>query len=123
MKLEAIGREELYGHSRIDALVDSVAGDPAYLKFLLAEYPYIMSALEARGQCFDEEWRIDAYSASIGNNLHLDVIDLVEWLKQQSPYDVHALQQWAYGETVGRPAYLTRRLFRKAQNRHAASSS
>lgn len=88
----------------VDSIIDSLGGDPGYIKFLLAERPYIRSALMARGVCFDEEARTLAYPTSIGNSLHNDLIEIERWLTTLSPQDKDLLNGWASGSTA-RPAF------------------
>lgn len=79
----------------IDYVIDSITGDPDYIKFLLVERPYIRSALEAKGFEFDPVARTLAYSSGIGNALHNDVIELEIWLNGLSPQDRNLLLRWA----------------------------
>jgi hypothetical protein len=94
----------------VEHLVESLRGDPLYVKFLLVELPYIRSALEARGVCLDDEYRASAYSTSVGNALHLDILDLSEWLFSLSPQDRKLLVDWAANDAPRRPAFSRARV-------------
>jgi hypothetical protein len=110
--------------SNVDFLLDRLSGDPAYIRFLIAERPYIRAALEARGYNYSAESRTESYPASIGNALHLDLLMLEDWLKTLSPQDRKLLQEWS--ETVmsapafsypkiGRVRHLVREFARATQ--------
>lgn len=82
----------------VESLIDSLKGDPAYVKFLLVERPYIRSALLARGAFLSSEDRVDAFPSSVGNPFHNDIIELEMWLSSLSPQDRSLLISWAAQE-------------------------
>lgn len=84
--------------SGIERLIDGLRGDPAYVKFLLIERPYIRSALMPRSPFLSSEDRVDAYPTTIGNPLHNDIIELEMWLNSLSPQDRSLLLSWASRE-------------------------
>lgn len=92
----------------IDSLVAELDGDPMYVKYLLGELPYIKSALYARGVCLDEEARASQHSATIGNALHLDIIELESWFSGLSPQDQELLIQWILNDSPSRQPYSKR---------------
>lgn len=94
----------------VDSLVETLRGDPLYVKYLLVELPYIRSALLARGVCLDDEYLSSSYSSSIGNSMHLDIIDLTAWLDSLSPQDREALVSWALNEAPRRPSFSHARM-------------
>jgi len=95
----------------VDSLVESLSGDPSYIRFLISERPYIRAALEARSYCYDEEYRIMAYPTSVGSSLHLDLLVLEDWLKTLSPQDRKMLNDWA-DETKNRPSFSSPKMGR-----------
>lgn len=94
----------------IDSLVAQLDGDPLYVRYLLGELPYIKSALYARGVCLDEEARTLQHSASIGNALHLDVIELESWFSGLAPQDQEILTDWVINQSPSRQPYGKRLL-------------
>lgn len=92
----------------IDALVAELDGDPLYVRYLLGEMPYIKSALYARGVCLDEESRATQHSSTIGNALHLDIIELESWFKGLAPQDQELLIQWILNDSPSRQPYSQR---------------
>lgn len=117
----------------VDYLIDRLRGDPLYIKYLLVEYPYVRAALEAHGAAASDEDKVEAYSSSIGNALHNDIIELDQWLSTLDPNDVKALFKWANGRVVvtlpdgtvverespRRPSFSVRRLTREFRDRNA----
>lgn len=89
-----------------ERLLDDLKGDPGYIRFLLVERSRIRSALLAPSMVFGAEAKTLAYSGSIGNALHNDIIELDSWLATLSPQDQELLLSWADNEEV-RPAYGT----------------
>lgn len=92
----------------IDSLVSELDGDPLYVRYLLGELPYIKSALFARGVCLDEEARTEQHSSSIGNALHLDVIELESWFGGLAPQDQELLVDWVVYQSPSRQPYSAR---------------
>lgn len=88
----------------VDSVVDAVGGDPGYIRFLIAERHAIRSALEARSAPLDPDTRTLAYPSSIGNSLHLDLIEVERWLATLPSPDRRLLDDWAHRQTT-RPAY------------------
>ena len=79
----------------LEAVLAEVGDDDAYVKFLIAEGPYIRSALDARGVCFDEEYNSYKYPSSIGSSLHCDLIEVEAYLATLSPHDREVILGWA----------------------------
>lgn len=102
----------------VDSLVNELDGDPLYVRYLLAELPYIRSALYARGVCLDEEARISQHSSSIGNALHLDVIELESWFHGLSPSDQNLLLDWVENKSPISQPY-SRRVLKTQRGRRA----
>lgn len=82
----------------ISNLIERLAGNPDYIKFLLVERPYIRSAMLSRSPLIDSEDRVSSYSVSLGNALHNDLIELDLWLDTLSPQDRALLADWAERE-------------------------
>jgi hypothetical protein len=80
---------------RIDSIVYSLDGDIDYIKFLIAEQPYIRSAMEAISPPSDPEEWTGRYPTTIGNALHCDLIELEAWLETIQPSDRVILSEWA----------------------------
>lgn len=79
----------------MESVLNEVGNDEAYVKFIIAERPYIKSALEARGVCFDEEYNAGSYPSSIGSSLHCDLIEVEAWLATLSPQERETITSWA----------------------------
>jgi hypothetical protein len=92
----------------VDTLVDTLGGDPQYVKFLLVERPYIKAALVRMTAVIDEEARLLAYPSSVGNALHNDIIELETWLACLSKQDREVLEEWA--AHAGRQVYGSARM-------------
>lgn len=88
----------------VDTLVESLGGDPGYVRFLLVERPYIRSAMTRMNAILDAEARSLSYSTVVGNALHNDLIELESWLRTLSPRDRNLLLRWAEGEEI-RPVF------------------
>jgi hypothetical protein len=80
---------------RIESIVFSLDGDIDYIKFLIAEQPYIRSAMLANSPPSDPEEWTGRYPTTIGNALHCDLIELEAWLETLSPIDRQILTEWA----------------------------
>jgi hypothetical protein len=80
---------------RIDSIVYSLDGDIDYLKFLIAEQPYIRSAMLATSPPTDPEEWTGRYPTTIGNALHCDLIELEAWMETLAPNDRYILTEWA----------------------------
>jgi hypothetical protein len=80
---------------RIESIVFSLDGDIDYIKFLIAEQPYIRSAMLATSPPSDPEEWTGRYPNTIGNALHCDLIELEAWLETLSPIDRQILTEWA----------------------------
>lgn len=80
---------------RIDSIVYSLSGDIDYIKFLIAEQPYIRSAMEAISPPSDPEEWTGRYPTTIGNALHCDLIELEAWLETIQTSDRIILTEWA----------------------------
>ncbi len=80
---------------RIESIVFSLDGDIDYIKFLIAEQPYIRSAMLATSPPSDPEEWTGRYPTTIGNALHCDLIELEAWLETLSPIDREILTEWA----------------------------
>lgn len=77
-----------------DGIINKIRGNPDYVKFLLIEYPRIRSALDVQALTLDEEERIARHPTSVGSALHLDLIELDEWLASLSPQDRIYIKRW-----------------------------
>ncbi len=102
----------------VDSLIDKLCGDPEYVKFLLVERPRIRSAIEARPPLPDEESRVEAFSTTIGNPLHNELIELEQWLDSLAPQDRDLLLDWA--EKAGRQSVGSKRIGRRQGGSRAA---
>jgi hypothetical protein len=80
---------------RIESIVFSLDGDIDYIKFLIAEQPYIRSAMLATSPPSDPEEWTGRYPTTIGNALHCDLIELEAWLETLSQIDREILTEWA----------------------------
>lgn len=80
---------------RIESIVFSLDGDIDYIKFLIAEQPYIRSAMLATSPPSDPEEWTGRYPTTIGNALHCDLIELEAWLETLAPIDRQILTEWA----------------------------
>jgi hypothetical protein len=80
---------------RIESIVFSLDGDIDYIKFLIAEQPYIRSAMLATSPPSDPEEWTGRYPTTIGNALHCDLIELEAWLGTLQPTDRQILTEWA----------------------------
>lgn len=97
--------------SPIDYIVYRLDGNPEYIKYLLAQRPYIRSAITYPPKPMDDESRADLYSSSIGGAIHCDIIELDIWLETLSHEDRSLLFSWA--EKQGRkPAFGAARIRR-----------
>lgn len=92
----------------VENVLADVGNDAAYVKFLIAERPYIRSALEARGVCLDEEYNAASYSSSIGSSLHCDLVEVEAWLSTLSPMEREIVTNWA--EQTNKPIRWPSRL-------------
>lgn len=89
----------------IDSIIDSIEGDPRYIRFLLLNQPYIRSSLLARGVCLDEEYLTMRFSDSIGNALHLDMIEVETWLSGLDPQSQRLIAQWVVNDRTPQEPY------------------
>lgn len=94
-----------------ESVIDRVDGTSGYVRFLLAEAPYIRSALYARGYSFDETYRVNAYPSYVGSDFHLDLLHVEQWFDTLSVNDQRLIEDWVDNTEV-RPVYG------KAEMRH-----
>jgi hypothetical protein len=80
---------------KIDSIVYTLDGNMDYIKFLIAEQPYIRSAMEATSPPTDPDEAVGRYPTSVGSALHCDLIELESWFKTLSPFDRGILTEWA----------------------------
>lgn len=79
----------------IDSIIYTLDGNIDYIKFLIAEQPYIRSAMEATSPPVDPDEAVGRYPTSVGSALHCDLIELESWFKDLSPSDRGILSEWA----------------------------
>lgn len=79
----------------IDSIIYTLDGNIDYIKFLIAEQPYIRSAMEATSPPIDPDEAVGRYPTSVGTALHCDLIELETWFSNLSPSDRGILTEWA----------------------------
>lgn len=102
-----MGNEELdkQAYARwqaIEAVMTPMDEVSDYSKYLMQSYLYVRSRLFVPGRCYEEG---EPGPLAAGGNAHADIMDLDNWLKDQSKEDIDTILDWMRDATLDEAAY------------------